>query len=178
MDAAPSEEELAFARSFKNNNPNNNSEGTEISKLKSVINQLRQENDILKRQAFEALSDSEKSQEQISNRLIRQIEKMRKERAELVNAVEAEEEYLTNVLQKRLETVQKQKDQLEGTIENDREAIISKLQNQIELLCRQNKNNIKDFGDLESIKEEIFLLKNKFHQRELECKFYYNYFLF
>lgn len=156
MEAA-SEEELAFA----------GSRSTELSRLRQQLSQLRHENEALKRQAFEAMSDSEKSQEQISNRLIRQIDQMRRERAELVNAVEAEEEYLTNVLQKRLEAVQRQRDQLEDTLESDREAIIGRLQSQIDTLILK-AGDATNAAALEQLKGEVSSLRQKSFQRESE----------
>jgi hypothetical protein len=156
---APSEEELAFAGSRSHSQ-------LEIMRLKHQLASLKLENDALRRQACEAMSDSEKSQEQISNRLIRQIDQMRKERAELVNAVEAEEEFLTNVLQKRLEAMQRQKEQLEGSLESDREAIISRLQTQIDNLML--KAGASHSAALEQLKIEVANLKQKSFQRESE----------
>ena len=163
---APSEEELAFAQRPSPATPSTaKNELSEVVKLRAQVAQLKQENEALRRHAFEALSDSEKSQEQISNRLIRQIEKMKHERAELVNAVEAEEEYLTNVLQKRLDAVQKQNRQLEGTIDSDRDEVISRLQNQIESLYRSCDG---ENPDLQFLKTQLDLLRNNTTERESE----------
>ena len=163
---APSEEELAFAQRPSSTSSTTKNELSEVVKLRGQVAQLKQENEALRRHAFEALSDSEKSQEQISNRLIRQIEKMKHERADLVNAVEAEEEYLTNVLQKRLDAVQKQKRQLEGAIDSDRDDAILRLQNQIENLYRSHGG---ENPDVQLIKTQFDLLKNNTTERETEC---------
>jgi hypothetical protein len=162
----PSEEELAFIRRSSSTSSTSKNEPSELLKLRAQITELKQKNEELRRHNFEALSDSEKSQEQISNRLIRQIEKMKHERAELVNAVEAEEEYLTNVLQKRLDTVQKQKQQLEGEIDNDRGEAIFRLQNQLESLCKTYGD---ENSDVQFLKAQFELLKRNTDERETEC---------
>jgi hypothetical protein len=163
---APSEEELAFTQRPSPSSSTSKNELSEVVKLRAQVTQLKQENDALRRHAFEALSDSEKSQEQISNRLIRQIEKMKHERAELVNAVEAEEEYLTNVFQKRLDAAQKQKRHSEGAIDCDRDEAILRLQNQIENLYRSHDG---ENPDMQLVKSQFDLLKNNTTERNTEC---------
>lgn len=163
---APSEEELTFARSSRRSFGDASPETSECARLRSQLAQLRVENEALRRQAFEALSDSEKSQEQISNRLIRQIDQMRRERAELLTAVEAEEEYLTNNFQRRLAELQRQKEELK---DHEREAEIDRLLGQLKRMGGS------DSAVLHALEEELSLIKTKFLQRENECNLIFIY---
>ena len=166
---APSEEELAFARRPERRaslagSGSPPSDTSETARLRGQMAQLRAENEALRRQAFEALSDSEKSQEQISNRLIRQIDQMRRERAELLTAVEAEEEYLTNNFQRRLGELQRQKEELR---DNEREAEIDRLLSQLKRMGGS------DSAVLNALEAELSLIKSKFVQKESERNKYF-----
>ncbi|KAI8975577.1 hypothetical protein BDF20DRAFT_879406 [Mycotypha africana] len=101
------------------------------------VNELRHDNQSLRKMAVDITAMAEQEEEYIANKLLRHITGLKKEKGELLIQVEQEEEYLTNMLQKKLKQLQKEKVDLENTLEQEQEYIVNSLQKQLDLFRRQ-----------------------------------------